>query len=51
MAAVTSTSLAQSSTAATAACPVAAAAPTSTVSPAACSPTRYGELLLVLRLL
>lgn len=51
MAAVTSTSLAQSSTAAMAACPMAAAAPMSTVSPAACSPTRYGELLLVLHLL
>lgn len=50
MAAVTSTSLARSSTAVMAAGPTAAAAPMSTVSPAACSPTRYGESLLVLRL-
>lgn len=51
MAAVTSTPRAPSSTAVTAACPTAAVALTSAASPAACSPTRYGELLLVLHLL
>lgn len=50
-AAVMSTSRAPGSTAVMAACPTAAAALTSTAFPAACSPTRCGELLLLLHLL